>query len=281
LRALPVIAMTAHAMLGDRERFLACGMSDYISKPIEEEQLLTILHKWIQTGGEMDASLAPAAPAPPARAVTPKAAAGGDLPQILPGLNLGDGVRRASGNAALYRRLLGEMRNDLDQLLPQLREALESNATKEALEILHSMKGCAATLGARRLSDQAAALEIRLRRGEGVVLTDLLAAATELNESIARVVTPATPPPVAPPPAAPGDASGVAVLPIARRLDEQLRENNLAAVKCFEELRDAAGTRFAVPLQRLEQSLDRLDFEAAREHLRELEAQLGSGEVPS
>jgi len=274
--------MTAHAMLGDRERFLACGMSDYISKPIEEEQLLTILHKWIQTGGEVDVSPAPAAPAPaPAsRDVTAKAAIP-ELPQILPGLNLGDGVRRASGNAALYRRLLGEMRNDLDQQLPQLREALESNATKEALEILHSMKGCAATLGARRLSDQAAALEIRLRRGEGVVLTDLLAAATELNESIARVVTPAAPPNVAPPPAAPGDASGVAVLPIARRLDEQLRENNLAAVKCFEELRDAAGTRFAVPLQRLEQSLDRLDFEAAREHLRELEAQLGSGEVPS
>jgi hypothetical protein len=117
------------------------------------------------------------------------------------------------------------------------------------------------------------------------VLTDLLSAATELNESIARVVTPAAPPaappPAAPPPAHAADAPGVAVLPIARRLDEQLRENNLAAVKCFEELRDAAGTRFAVPLQRLEQSLDRLDFEAAREHLRELEAQLGSGEVPS
>jgi HPt (histidine-containing phosphotransfer) domain-containing protein len=180
---------------------------------------------------------------------------------MLPGLNLADGVRRSSGNTSLYRRLLGEMRNDLDAQLPQLRQALEGNETKEALEILHSMKGCAATLGARRLSEQAAALEIRLRRGEGVVVTELHAAADELKASIARVVLP----PAAPQPQA--AASDTPVLPIAKQLDEQLRENNLAAVKCFEELRAAAGARYAEPMQRLEQSLDRLDFEAARRHL--------------
>src|SRR5207237_2846371 len=47
---LPVIAMTARAMLGDRERFLDAGMSDYIAKPIEEKQLLNVLTKWISVG---------------------------------------------------------------------------------------------------------------------------------------------------------------------------------------------------------------------------------------
>src|SRR5439155_6314304 len=140
------------------------------SKPIEEEQLLAVLAKWIGVEGTAALHGGPL----PERTSE-------DLPQMLPGLNLADGVRRASGNAALYRRLLGEMRNDLDAQLPQLRQALDGNATKEALEILHSMKGCAATLGARRLSEQAAVLEIRLRRGEGVVLTDLHAAADELQ----------------------------------------------------------------------------------------------------
>ncbi len=45
---LPVIAMTAHAMLGDRERFLEAGMSDYIAKPIEEAQLFEVLSRWVK-----------------------------------------------------------------------------------------------------------------------------------------------------------------------------------------------------------------------------------------
>jgi CheY-like chemotaxis protein/HPt (histidine-containing phosphotransfer) domain-containing protein len=258
LRRLPVIAMTAHAMLGDRERFLDCGMTDYISKPIEEEQLLGVLHKWINTG--------PAAVPAPLE---------GGLPPILPGLNVGDGVRRTSGNVDLYRRLLGEMRNDLDEQLPRLGAAVGRSDTREALEILHSLKGCAATLGARRVSDQAAALEIRLRRGEGVVLSELEAASTELKESIARVVVvPSRPVAATLPPL--GRSS---LLPIARRLDEQLRTNNFAAVECFEELRAAAGPHFGEAMRRLEQTLDRLDFDAARAHLREVESQLVAEEA--
>jgi GTP1/Obg family GTP-binding protein len=64
------------------------------------------------------------------------------------------------------------------------------------------------------------------------------------------------------------------MLTIARRLDEQLRENNLGAVQCFEELRAAAAGRFADAMQQIERSLDRLDFDAARTHLRALEAEL-------
>src|SRR5438874_135789 len=76
---LPVIAMTAHAMLGDRERFLDAGMSDYIAKPIEEKQLLNVLTKWISVG---------------ATASSP--AQSSALPEILPGLMIADGIRRTS-----------------------------------------------------------------------------------------------------------------------------------------------------------------------------------------
>lgn len=277
LRTLPVIAMTAHAMLGDRERFLECGMSDYISKPIEEEQLLGVLQKWIDVGAphpRADVETAAVAGHPVVGA--PPKPGDDELPQMLPGLNLGDGVRRASGNVSLYLRLLGEMRNDLDAQLPQLRDALRDEDTKEALEVLHSLKGCAATLGARRVSEQAASLEIRLRRGEPIALNELEAAATELKESIARVV--AAPAPAAPPPVV-RPTSPSTLLPIAKRLNEQLRENNLGAVKCFEELRAAAGTRFGETMQRIEQSLDRLDFDTARRHLADVESQLGPEEA--
>jgi PAS domain S-box-containing protein len=258
LRSLPVIAMTAHAMLGDRERFLECGMSDYIAKPIEEEQLLGVLSKWIN-----------AVPAPVAREEKPQAAAAS--PQLLPGLNVGDGVRRASGNADLYRRLLAEFRRDIDALIPRLNDALARGANKEMLDDLHSLKGCAATLGARRVSDHAATLEVRLRLNQTVALTELTNLLGEVKESIARVIDVA---PTSTSVAMPKAMSGPQLLPIARRLDEHLRENNLGAVRCFEELKSAAGARFNGQMKGLEQSLDRLDFDAAREHLREIEAQL-------
>jgi two-component system sensor histidine kinase/response regulator len=262
LRSLPVIAMTAHAMLGDRERFLECGMSDYISKPIEEEQLLGVLGRWINVT---------AAPEP-----QPTAPASDELPQLLPGLDMRDGVRRASGNVELYRRLLGDLRRDIGEMLPKLREALDRGVVREALDLLHTLKGSAATLGARRISECAAVLEGRFRRNESVILDELIASAAELDESIGHVLDSAQPV------AAPASAvhpSASSLLPIARRLDEQLLQNNLAAVGSFEELKALAGAQFGERMQQLEQSLDRLDFDAARAHLREIEARL-AGEQP-
>jgi two-component system, sensor histidine kinase and response regulator len=251
-RGLPVIAMTAHAMLGDRERFLECGMSDYLSKPIEESQLLAVLAKWLSV-------------APPAPVVT-----AAQTPDLLPGLNVGDGVRRASGNRDLYRRLLADFERDVDETLPSLREILGRGATREATDLLHSLKGCAATLGARRVSDCAAALEIRLRRGEAIETGDLAAALDEVRASIQRVVERQASSPVVF--QKQGQArTPVPPLEIARKLDAHLAENNLEAVRSFEELKTAAAGRYE--LRELETSLDALDFDAARAHLRKLEAQ--------
>jgi CheY-like chemotaxis protein len=257
LRALPVIAMTAHAMLGDRERFLDCGMNDYIAKPIEEEQLLGVLSRWV--------------PPPPAeRGEGPRSGGEG-----LPGLDIADGVRRASGNAALYRRLLGELRHDAETILPKLRSALNGGMTREALDLLHTLKGSSATLGARAVSEQSALLEARVRAGETVSLDDLSVLLNELTASISRLVdeTPAAVPNAPAQPLPKPD-----LIPIARRLDEQLARNNLAAVSAFEELKSAAGAHLREPMLQLELSLDRLDFESARAHLRHIERQIVEAE---
>jgi len=251
--SLPVIAMTAHAMLGDRERFLEAGMSDYISKPIDEAQLMATIARWIKAS-DHDVTLTPAPPPRPAPS----------LPEVLPGLHVGDGLRRASGNANLYRRLIAELRRDLDETLPKLQRATGS----ELLDLLHTLKGSAATLGARRVADEAAALEARARKGESVSLDALTAATAEVQTSIASLID------VTPPAQHAPAADTSSLIPIAKRMSEHLRENNLAAMTCFEEMKSLAGPQLHEAMRELERSLDRLDFDAARAQLAAIEARL-------
>jgi polar amino acid transport system substrate-binding protein len=252
---LPVIAMTAHAMLGDRERFLEAGMSDYIAKPIEEKQLLETLSKWISGGQAL----------PP---VQPEIAVSTDLPEILPGLMVGDGIRRASGNVALYKRLLNEFRRELEVTQPM------------DADRLHTLKGSSATLGARRVAEAAAALEGKARKGEPLILDDLNAAIDEVRGTINALLD-ADASPLAPPRGervaegrVRGEGVGSDILTIARRMSAHLKDNNLAAVTCFEELKSLIGPRHREPMLKLEESLDRLDFDAARDHLRVIEEHL-------
>jgi two-component system sensor histidine kinase/response regulator len=266
LRRLPVIAMTAHAMLGDRERFLECGMSDYIAKPIEEAELLGVLSRWIDVARDRS---------------EPKPAQAGKapLPSILPGLNVSDGIRRASGNIDLYRRLIAELRRDMESTLKRLRAALDASSTREILDILHTLKGSAATMGARRVAETAATLEGAARRGEGIGLGDLESVIHEATASIDRVVEQLSSPldSMSEKPARP--ASLPQLIPIAHRLREHLESNNLAAMECFEELKSLAGVQWPDAMRQLEASLDRLDFASARTQLEVIASDLGEATV--
>ena len=201
---------------------------------------------------------------------------------MLPGLNVGDGIRRTSGNIDLYRRLIAEFRRDLLGALPQIRKAVEGSDMAQAHDLLHTLKGSAATMGARQVAQEAATLESWIRRGVPVVLADLAAAIDEASDSIESLnpllngVAPAILP-AGGRAAAAKDAGRIAgatptLLPIARKMREHLDANNLAAVDCFSDLRLAVGDKHAEPLRMLEVSLDRLDFAAARRYLDQIEA---------
>jgi two-component system sensor histidine kinase/response regulator len=259
LAALPVVAMTAHAMLGDRERFIEAGMSDYVAKPIEERELLRVLSRWLQ----------PADSAAPARSAA--AAAPRTLPVALPGLAIAEGLRRASGNENLYRRLLADFDGDAASSVTQLDELLRRGATAEALDILHTIKGSAATIGADSLARAAARLEVTLKNGgsESPTLDEISSALHELRGSLARLPIRKSEPVRRAEPA----AEQQDVQPLIVQLRHYLEQNNLSAMESFENLRRVVGSE-AQSVNRIEAALDRLDFGAAALHLDSLQTEL-------
>ncbi|MGQ0587270.1 MAG: ATP-binding protein, partial [Gammaproteobacteria bacterium] len=154
---LPIIAMTASVMAGDRDRCLEAGMSDHVSKPIGIEQLMGTLARWLPARRGRGAA------APPAALPVERTAAAA-VPAV-DGFNVADGLRRLGGDAALYRRLLLQFHEHSAGAAGAVRAALAAGDRAAARAEVHSLKGAAATLSADELHAATVQLEAALRRG--------------------------------------------------------------------------------------------------------------------
>jgi two-component system, sensor histidine kinase and response regulator len=152
-RPTPIIAMTASAMMGDRERCLEAGMNDYISKPIKPADLLTVLDRWIEqpSGG---LAMERGAAAPDSAAAPAASASEGDAP-----LNLAEAMPRFLNNRAFFDDICRQFLGGLPERLAIMRAALEQGDIKELFGQAHSLKGIAASLCAGRLTQLALELE--------------------------------------------------------------------------------------------------------------------------
>jgi CheY-like chemotaxis protein len=144
LRALPVIAMTANAMVGDREAVLAAGMNDHIAKPIVIDEMYATLANWVKP--------------------TRSAAAGGDRPisdtAYAPSrIDTRGGLDNVGGDDALYRRMLGLFRDRETDFVQRFRAAHAPGDAAAAMRAAHDLKSEAGTLGMHALEEAAAALE--------------------------------------------------------------------------------------------------------------------------
>jgi two-component system sensor histidine kinase/response regulator len=151
-RDLPVIAMTAHAMVEERERCFSAGMNDHVSKPIEPEVLYRTLARWFRRAGTA------AAPA-----VGKPGPAAGDLPRI-DGVDTASGLKRVAGNRALYRKLLEKYVEGQAGAAKEIRAALAAGDRSRAERIAHTAKGVSGNIGATAAQDAAGAVEAAIRK---------------------------------------------------------------------------------------------------------------------
>lgn len=141
-RDLPVIAMTAHALVGDKEKSLQAGMDDHVTKPIDPDELMEVLSRWLPDGG-------PRPNRSPAKAPAQKEA---PLPSIS-GVDVETGLARVRGNRALYEKLLAAFARECAKTLDRF-ETLASHGDLEAIRpSFHNLSGVAGNVGADRLHD--------------------------------------------------------------------------------------------------------------------------------
>jgi PAS domain S-box-containing protein len=151
---LPIVAMTAHALVEERERCLQAGMVDHITKPIDPDALFATLARWTK---QRETPVATAKPQP--------APADKELPHI-EGIDIDGGLKRVAGNKRLYRSLLQQFVAKQADTPARIEEALGKGDRESAERLAHTLKGVAGNIGIGVVQAAAAKVEKAIRDGD-------------------------------------------------------------------------------------------------------------------
>ena len=154
--SLPILAMTANAFEDDRRACVEAGMSDFIAKPVDPEQLYHALSRWLPD----------ARPKPPE---APRNDADDRIEQLsrIPGLDVECGLRLLNGRQSAYLRLLGLYAREQQKYVSALRDLRASADNEKLRHLAHKLSGSSGTLGVTGVQRLAASLEKALGDAPG------------------------------------------------------------------------------------------------------------------
>jgi two-component system sensor histidine kinase/response regulator len=254
---LPILAMTAHALVEERERCFAAGMNGHLAKPINPAELYAAIARWC-----------PQCVAADGAGSLPVPAEANEPGLVIEGLDVKDGLMRALGNRDFYLQMLARFHGSQRDTVADIRKALEQDR-EVAERLAHSLKGVAGLLGAAGVQDLSSQLEACIRGGQqdGTlerVLDELDDSMRMLHAAIGRVL-----------PAA--EAGAAPDTPVDRtqaqaaihRFGDLLRDSDSEAVDLFDQSCGLfAATLDAQCCSDIERAVAQYDFDAALDALR-------------
>jgi two-component system sensor histidine kinase/response regulator len=267
LRDLPILAMTANAMTGDREKVMAAGMVDHIPKPLNVGRMFATMAAWITPGPARAGAVATRPPDGPDAA----------LPDI-PGIDMRAGLATSTGDMGLYMRMLVKFRDGQAEFAARFAAARAALDPRAAEREAHTLKGTAGTVGAKGVQAAADALERFCAEGRPAAEVDVALAAVhrELDPvlaALARMSVQAT--------RAVSHASAGpdmdAIRPLLERLGRLLAESDPEALEVAEELAgQLTAPAVADRVRKVVRAAEAFDFDAAGIALADLRAALDS-----
>jgi CheY-like chemotaxis protein len=265
---LPIIAMTANAMASDREACLAVGMNDHVGKPFDLDHLVATLQK--HTGFSVpETEIAHAPVGAAAQAAPPES----EQPQHPPGdLDVTGALARVGGNEAMYSTVLLAFAKEMVQVPDQVHAHLAANEQTHAARVLHTLKGLAATVGARHLAFVAAQLERHVKAGtlpheHGNVVDTLRKAIDALADALVPVLEQYQE--ANAPEENPGTLLAFDRVQLRQDLTalvRLLKNSDMVALDVHTLVQQTFGAHLGGDLQPLQNAMDALDFESAAVH---------------
>lgn len=248
LSKLPVIAMTANAMSADRERCLAAGMNDFVSKPIEPEELWRALTHWIP----------PRAISASAAAVTQQVEAADAFPSVIEGLDMAAGLRRVLGKRPRYLAMLRGFVANQGDVASQIKQALANQDFSTAERLAHTLKGLAGNIGATTLQLESEKLEMAIRLSQPSDNTLMMVAQT-LARQVAAIN--AEVPPEAQPIATVADKAKADA--VCQELSQLLADDDAKAEKLLNEHSGLLAATMGEHFKPLADAVRQFDYESA------------------
>ena len=147
--------MTAHAMKGDRERCLAAGMDDYVSKPVQREELLRVLN-WAASRASTAIELKAEVKEQETATISEQTPPPTGLP---PALDRVAAVERLGGDAELFGEVAAVFLGDVPKMLEEIRRGIAANDAAWVKRAAHGLKGAAGYVGGKPAAEAAAVLE--------------------------------------------------------------------------------------------------------------------------
>jgi signal transduction histidine kinase/AmiR/NasT family two-component response regulator/HAMP domain-containing protein len=262
-KELPIVAMTAHALVEERQRCLDAGMNDHLTKPIEPEKLFAAIGRWVKRReGGVVAGVKPAAAI--SEVVVPE----------IEGIDIAGGLRRAAGNRLLYRSLLEQFVAKQAHAASEILDALRAGNRELAGRIAHTVKGVAANLGIGTVQSAAEGVEHAIRTD----ISSASSAAETLESTLQRMVETVRRTLSAAPAAAAGERrpeyQREAASSAIARLRRLIEANDAAAVDMLPPLEDAlAGSVDQDLLEALRNALNEFGFDSALSIMAQIEKQ--------